>query len=211
VFAYERYAVEERKLRTKAVEELRKHETRMFGSVKDFDKNIFREDSRPSRWQRPKIKMIRQGNKVEEPEKDKNLLVLTRKAESISQEYEEMNRQQLFIQQDIEQRHGEITAQKNDKALFDLAVEQIKTYERKIEQLQGFYERQKELTQDAVEELKARRVRIGEIAAEALQEAQQKRAGAKANQEAQTSSQTGSIQPMQVDATSTKKNKRGTT
>ena len=82
-----------------------------------------------------------------------------------------MSRQHLFIQQDIDQRHGEITAQKNDKALFDLAVEQIKTHERKIEQLQGFSERQKELAQDAVEELRARRTRIGEFAAEALQEA----------------------------------------
>ena len=70
VFAYERYAVEERKLRIKAVKELRKHEARMFGSVKDFDKNIFREDLRQSRWQRPKIKMIRQGTKVEEQKKD---------------------------------------------------------------------------------------------------------------------------------------------
>ena len=50
VSAYERHAIEERTLRIKAVEELRKHETRMFGSVKDFDKNIFLEDSRQSRW-----------------------------------------------------------------------------------------------------------------------------------------------------------------
>ena len=63
--------------------------------------------------------------------------------------------------------------------------------------------------------MRARRIRIGEIAAEALQEAQQKRAEAKANQEVQkeapkaalssTSSQSGSIQPTQVDTTSTKR------
>ena len=49
-----------------------------------------------------------------------------------------MTRQHLFIQQDIEQRHGEIAAKKNDKALFNLAVEQIKAYERKLEHLHGF-------------------------------------------------------------------------
>ena len=109
----------------------------------------------------------------------------------------------------------EKSQRKNEKALYDLAVEQIKTYERKIEQIQGFYERQKELAQDAIEELRTRRVRIGEIASEALQQAQQKRAEAKAHQDAKqkvqnltqssASSQSGSNQPMQVDAISTKR------
>ena len=77
---YEENANEERKLRIKAVEELRKHETKMLGSVKDFDKNIFREDSRQSRWSRPKIKMIRQGTPADE-ETDAKISDLTRKGE----------------------------------------------------------------------------------------------------------------------------------
>jgi hypothetical protein len=70
VRAYEEDANEERKLRIKAVEELRKHEKKMFGSVKTFDKDIFRDDTRQSRWSKPKIKMIRQVRPVAEEEKD---------------------------------------------------------------------------------------------------------------------------------------------
>ena len=77
----------------------------MFGSVKDFDKNIFREDSRQSRWSRPKIKMIRQGRTTIDEEKDAKVSDLIRKGERIAQEFEEMTRQHSFIQQDIEQRH----------------------------------------------------------------------------------------------------------
>ena len=40
VRVYEEDANQERKLRIKAVEELRKHEKKMFGSVKPFDKDI---------------------------------------------------------------------------------------------------------------------------------------------------------------------------
>jgi hypothetical protein len=41
--------------------------------------------------------------------------------------------------------------------LFNLAVDQIKAYEKMLEQLQGLYDRQKELTQEAIEELNRRR------------------------------------------------------
>ena len=44
--AYEEYANEARKLTIKAVEEFRKHEKKLLGSVKDFDKDIFRDDAR---------------------------------------------------------------------------------------------------------------------------------------------------------------------
>jgi hypothetical protein len=57
VRVYEADAKEERTLRIKAVEELRKHEKKMFGDVRPFDKDIFREDARPNRWTNPKIKM----------------------------------------------------------------------------------------------------------------------------------------------------------
>ena len=48
--------------------------------------------------------------------------------------------------------------------------------------MRGLYDRQKELTQDAIEELRTRRARI-ELAAEALQEAQQRRTEAREQQE----------------------------
>jgi hypothetical protein len=79
--AYEEYANEDRKLRIKAVEELRKHEIKLFGRVKDFDKNIFREASRQSRWSRPQIKMIRQGRTTIEEERDAKVSDFTRKGE----------------------------------------------------------------------------------------------------------------------------------
>ena len=79
VLAYEEYATEERKLRIKAVEELRKHEVKSLGSVKDFDKSIFGEDSRQSRWSRPKIKMVRHGRTSIDEEKDAKVSDLTRK------------------------------------------------------------------------------------------------------------------------------------
>ena len=66
VCVYEKYSAEERNLRVKAREAFRKHEIRMFGSVKDYDKKIFKEEPRQSRWQRPKIKMTRQGNQAVE-------------------------------------------------------------------------------------------------------------------------------------------------
>ena len=56
---------------------------KLFGSVKDFDKNIFREDSRQSRCSKPKIKMIRQGRTPADEEKDAKISVLTRKGEKI--------------------------------------------------------------------------------------------------------------------------------
>ena len=52
-------------------------------------------------------------------------------------------------------------------------MDQIKAYKKKLEQLHELYDSQKELAQDSIEELKARRARI-KLAAEALQEAQQK-------------------------------------
>ena len=66
--------------------------------------------------------------------------------------------------------------------MFNLAIDQIKAYEKKLEQLHELYDRQKELAQEAIEELKRRRARI-EIAAEALQEAQQRRTEAKEQKE----------------------------
>ena len=92
VRAYEEYATEERKLRIKAVEELRKHEKKLFGSVKDFDKDIFRDDTRQSRWSRPNIKMIRQGRPVAEEERDAKVSDLTQRGIKISQDFEEMIR-----------------------------------------------------------------------------------------------------------------------
>ena len=162
------------KLRIKAVKEFRKREKKLLGSVKDFNKNIFREDARQSRWSRPKIKMIRQGRTSVDEEKDVKISDLNRKGEKISQDFEETMRQHSFIHQDIAQRHGEITAKKNDKALFNLAIDQIKAYDKKSEQLHEMYDRQKKLAQDAIEELRRRRARI-ELAAEILQEAQQRR------------------------------------
>jgi hypothetical protein len=81
----------------------------MFGSVKPFDKDIFRDDTRQSRWSRPKIKMIRQGLPVVEEERDAKVADLIQKGTKITQDYEEMMRQQLFIHQDIAQKHDEIT------------------------------------------------------------------------------------------------------
>jgi hypothetical protein len=85
-----------------------------------------------------------------------------------------MIRQQLFIHQDIVQRHEDISKKGNEKALFNLAVEQIKTHEKKIEQMQELYDRQKELAQEAIEELKRRRVGT-EMTIGALQEIVQRR------------------------------------
>ena len=59
-----------------------------------------------------------------------------------------------------------------------MAVEQIKTHERKIEQMQELYDRQKELAQEAIEELKRRRVGT-EMTIGALQEIAQRRSEAR--------------------------------
>ena len=64
--------------------------------------------------------------------KDARVADLTQKGTKITHDYEEMMRQQSFINQDIAQRHDDITKKGNEKALFNLAIEQIKTYEKKI-------------------------------------------------------------------------------
>ena len=89
--------------------------------------------------------MIRQGRTSVDEEKDAKISDLTRKGEKKTQDFEEMTRQHSFIHQDIAQRHGEITAKKNDKALFNLAIDQIKAYEKKLEQLHELYDRQRNL------------------------------------------------------------------
>ena len=84
--------------------------------------------------------MIRRENTTVEDASDQNLSILTRRAEGISIEYEEMNRHHRFVQQDIDQRRGEITGRNDKEALLDLAHEQIMFDERRIEQLQRLYE-----------------------------------------------------------------------
>ena len=71
--------------------------------MKDFDKDIFRDDARQSRWSRPKIKMIRQGRPVAEEGKDAKVSDLTQRGNKIFQDFEEMIRQHLFTHQDIAQ------------------------------------------------------------------------------------------------------------
>ena len=91
--------------------------------------------------------MIRQVRSAAEEEKDAKVSELIQKGTKITQDFEELIRQQLVIHQDIVQRHEDISKKGNEKALFNLAVEQIKTHERKIEQMQELYDRQKELAQ----------------------------------------------------------------
>ena len=56
VCVYEKYFAEERNLRIKAVEALRKHEIRMFGNVKDYDKKYLQRRTTPKQMATSKSK-----------------------------------------------------------------------------------------------------------------------------------------------------------
>ena len=91
---YEKHAEEERKLRVKTVEALRRYEEQFFGKVTDFTTGriiVKEEMPRSSRWSKPRVKMIYIQDPTESLEIEGNDYVLRdmiRRAEGITRSYQ---------------------------------------------------------------------------------------------------------------------------
>jgi hypothetical protein len=149
--AYERYAEQEKALRTQAVSMLQRLEEKIFGT-----KRIT-----PTERKRPRVNMIR----VEEgpDEVDQRISELIEKGESITREFDRTQEENFLKQRKFNIRHKELLDQFHRKEmpchkdLLDLSHEQINFDAERREKLEQLFLRERSLREETIKELKQRR------------------------------------------------------
>ena len=126
VMVYEKYSEEERNLRIKAVEALRKHEEQPLGKVQEIclpPEEPHEESAKSSRWSKPRVKTMRvpaQGNQRVEDDieaDDRRLADMERRGIELDREHKEAMDYSEAQQQVNNRRFQELTRE-NDKAFF---------------------------------------------------------------------------------------------
>jgi hypothetical protein len=140
VVVYEKYSEEEKLVRDKAVDALRKHEERMFGKIQENEPKVQKEPkeeqslgSEEPDQKKPRVKMMRTGESPPDDEVDQRLNELIQRGDAVTLEFNVLQEESRVQQRLYNLRHIQLVQafqrQKIPcyKDLLDLSHEQITT------------------------------------------------------------------------------------
>jgi len=116
---YERYAEQERALRTQAVNALRKHEEKMFGKltdIKEVKDERSSEDEGPTS-KKPRVNMMRTTGSLPEEEDDQRISDLIEKENAIKIKFNVTQEENRMRQRRLNVRHKELLDQFHGKVM----------------------------------------------------------------------------------------------